>query len=139
MANEVTSFEGGCRCGQIRYTCSSTPTFTAHCHCRDCQYAAGGGFSTIVVVATSGVEMSGDLGGFTVTAESGNELTRKFCSNCGTPILTEMHSNPQFMVLKAGTLDDPSWLEPSVHIWTSSGQPWSESIGELPRFEKSPN
>lgn len=81
--------------------------------------------------------MSGDLGGFTVTADSGNALTRKFCTKCGTPILTEMLSNPQFMVLKAGTLDDPSWLKPTVHIWTSSGQPWTEDIGELPRFEKS--
>lgn len=138
MANEGASFKGGCRCGQIRYTCSSTPAFTAHCHCRDCQYASGGGFSTIVVVAAAGVEMSGDLGGFTVTAESGNKLTRKFCSNCGTPIMTEMHSNPQSIVLKAGTLDDPSWLKPAVHIWMSSGQPWTEEMDELPKFAKNP-
>ena len=83
--------------------------------------------------------MTGDLQGYTVTAESGNELTRKFCPTCGTPIMTELLSNPQVMVLKAGTLDDPSWLEPAMHMWTASGQPWCEAIDALPRFEKSPN
>ncbi len=138
MTEERTTFDGGCRCGQVRYSVASAPMFSAHCHCRDCQYASGGGFSTIVGVPTDAVEMSGELGGYTVTAESGNQLTRKFCLNCGTPMLTELHSNPQMMVLKAGTLDDPSWLKPSIHIWTGSGQPWTEELSELPKFSKNP-
>ena len=28
------------------------------------------------------------------------------------------------MFLRAGTLDDPSWLRPTVHFWTRSAQPW---------------
>ena len=139
MTTESASFSGGCRCGHVKYTCDSEPMFTAHCHCRDCQYASGGGFSTIVGVATDSVSMEGDLSGFTVTAESGNQLTRKFCPKCGTPILTQLHSNEQMMVIKAGTLDDPSWLKPAMHIWTSSGMPWSEELGVLPKFEKNPS
>lgn len=139
MENQVESFEGGCRCGEVRYKCSSAPMFTAHCHCRDCQYASGGGFSTIVGVSTSSVEMQGELGGYTVTAESGNQLTRKFCPRCGTPILTELHSNQQMMVLKAGTLDDPSWLKPAMHIWTGSGLPWTGELDAIPKYEKNPS
>ncbi|MYD42901.1 MAG: GFA family protein [Gammaproteobacteria bacterium] len=139
MPEQASTFEGGCRCGQVRYTCHSPPLFSAHCHCRDCQYASGGGFSTIVGVPTEAVKMTGELGGFKVTAESGNELTRKFCRTCGTPILTELHSNDQMMVLKAGTLDDPSWLRPAMHIWTASGQPWTEEMGTIPKFEKNPS
>jgi hypothetical protein len=26
--------------------------------------------------------------------------------------------------IKAGTLDDTSWLKPQVHLWTKSRQPW---------------
>ena len=26
--------------------------------------------------------------------------------------------------IKAGTLDDASWLKPQVHLWTKSRQPW---------------
>ena len=137
---EITSaFEGGCRCGDVRYACSSEPMFTAHCHCRDCQYASGGGFSTILGVPSADVQINGELSGFTVTAESGNQLTRKFCPKCGTPILTQLHSNEHMLVLKAGTLDDPGWLKPAIHIWTASGQPWTEDIGTLPKFEKNPS
>ena len=42
------------------------------------------------------------------------------------------------IVLKAATLDDPSWLRPTMHIWRESGQPWAEVDAELPSFEKNP-
>lgn len=138
MSEQAESFTGGCRCGKVTYTCDSAPMFAAHCHCRDCQYASGGGFSTIVGVATAKLTLNGDLAGFTVTAESGNQLTRKFCPTCGTPMLTQLHSNEQMTVLKAGTMDDPSLIKPGMHIWTSSGQPWTEELGVLPKFDKNP-
>jgi hypothetical protein len=28
------------------------------------------------------------------------------------------------MIIKAGTLDDKSWIKPNTHIWTQSAQPW---------------
>jgi hypothetical protein len=28
------------------------------------------------------------------------------------------------MIIKAGTLDDKSWLKPNMHLWTNSAQPW---------------
>ena len=136
MNTAVETFEGGCRCGKVRYKCSSPPRVALHCHCRDCQYASGGAFSTIVVCDKSAVELSGELNGFTVTADSGNQLTRKFCPTCGSPILTELSPKADVLVLKAGTLDDPSWLKPTLNIWKSSGQPWCEEINDLPKFEK---
>lgn len=139
MTEEATGFSGGCRCGQVRYECDEMPFFCSHCHCRDCQYASGGAYSTIVGVRTDAVSMTGELGGYTVTSDAGNQLTRKFCTKCGTPILTELHSNPAMLVLKAATLDDPSWLKPTMHIWTSSSQPWAEIGTALPVHEKQPS
>ena len=139
MPESEFSFEGGCRCGSVRYTCNAEPIFVGHCHCRDCQYASGGAYSSIVGVPTAAVDMTGDLAGFTVTADSGNELTRKFCPTCGSPILTELLSNPSMLVLKAGTLDDSSWLKPAMHIWRGSSPEWAETSGKLPEFEKSPS
>lgn len=132
------NFEGGCRCGAVRYTCSAEPMFTAHCHCRDCQYASGGPYSTVVGVAATALEMRGDMSSYTVDAESGNQVTRSFCPVCGSPILSELSANPAMKVLKAGTLDDPSWLKPMMHIWTDSSQPWAETSPDLPKMAKSP-
>ena len=135
MASE---FSGGCRCGQISYTSSAEPMFTGHCHSRDCQYASGGAYSTIVGVPTDAFALEGKLASYTVDTDSGNQVTRRFCPTCGTPILSELSASPAMTVLKAASLDDPSWLTPAMHIWTASGQPWAETSPDLPKFAKNP-
>ena len=45
---------------------------------------------------------------------------------------------PELFVVKAGSLDDPSWLVPSAHIWTRSAQPWALVDDGLPRFDTNP-
>src|ERR1043165_7113948 len=49
----VAPFQGGCRCGAIRYEVSSEPLAVMNCYCRDCQYASGGGFSTGLPIPTA--------------------------------------------------------------------------------------
>lgn len=134
----TNQFSGGCRCGKVRYQCSAAPMFTGHCHCRDCQYASGGAYSTIVGVATAALSLQGELSGYAVDTDSGNQVTRKFCPTCGTPMLSELSANAAMTVLKAATLDDPSWLKPAMHIWTASGQPWAETSPATPTFQKNP-
>lgn len=46
----VAPFAGGCRCGAVRYEVSSEPVAFMLCHCRDCQYFAGGELAAIAVV-----------------------------------------------------------------------------------------
>lgn len=132
-------FSGGCRCGAVRYDCAAAPMFTGNCHCRDCQYASGGAYSTIVGVPTEALALTGELATYTVRAESGNRVTRKFCPQCGSPILSALSANPGMTVLKAATLDDPGWLRPAMHIWTERGQPWAETSPTSPKFEKNPS
>lgn len=131
-------FSGGCRCGKVRYECGAAPMFVGHCHCRDCQYASSGAYSTILGVPTDSLTLSGELAGHTVDTDSGNQVTRRFCPSCGSPILSELSANAAMRVLKAATLDDPSWLKPAFHIWTASSQPWAETSPQQPRFDKSP-
>ena len=132
-------FSGGCRCGAIRYTCSAEPVMVANCHCRDCQYASGGGASTVALVPRPAIEIEvGEVSRFSVVAENGKQVTRQFCGVCGSPLFSELESMPQLFVVKAGSLDDPSWLVPGAHIWTRSAQPWSLADDGLPRFETNP-
>ncbi|NIM73290.1 MAG: GFA family protein, partial [Gammaproteobacteria bacterium] len=40
--------------------------------------------------------------------------------------------------VKPGTLDDTRWLEPDMHIWTCSKQPWVIIPEGAERHEKNP-
>ena len=54
---------------------------------------------------------------------------------CGTPVFSGLSGGP-LQVIKAGTLDDPSWLKPALEIWTDSAQPWAPratGIAQMPR------
>ena len=128
---------GGCLCGAVRYTCSEAPLTAYHCHCRDCQKASGSAFATCLLMKESAVRLtSGEPRQFEVETDSGNRLTRLFCGNCGSQLFSKISQYPKLRVVKAGTLDDPSWLKPERHIWTSSMQPWLGLDDQLPCFAK---
>src|SRR5690242_483951 len=64
------------------------------------------------------------LASYADKGESGKPLSRKFCRNCGSSLATETEALPGAIIIKAGTLDDKSWLKPNYHLWTNSAQPW---------------
>jgi hypothetical protein len=58
-----------------------------------------------------------------------------FCGDCGTRLYNEPESRPDMLVVKPGTLDDTSWLNPVGEIWTRSRQPWIPLPPGSPCFE----
>lgn len=139
-----TPFSGGCVCGAVRYECAAEPIATINCHCRDCQKTSGSQMSTNVLVSKSGFKLQkGTPKFYSFTADSGNMVERQFCGNCGTPLFMELKAMPDVWVLKASSLDDPSWLKPAMHIYCDSAQPWDPiqnlpADSDLPRHGKMP-
>ena len=129
---------GGCRCGAVRYTAASEPIATRICWCRDCQYFAAGSGTVNVVFAAEAVRLTGPLKAFESAADSGNRMTRQFCTRCGTPVTSAAASRPHLLILRAGTLDDPSVVKPAMTIWTDSAPPWACIDPDLPRVAKQP-
>ncbi len=42
-------------------------------------------------------------------------------------------------MIRAGTLDDRSWLSPAMEIYCDSAQPWVQLGGGMQRFPKMPS
>jgi len=134
----VAPFQGGCRCGAVRYECSSEPVAVMECHCRDCQYASGGASTVAVVVPRGALTVSkGTPKSFAVAGDSGGTVARFFCAECGSPLYSAPSAGP-FQVIKAGSLDDPGWLTLGGAIYTSSAQPWAHIDPNKMKFEKMP-
>jgi len=111
-------------CGSVRYSSDAQPKMTAICHCRSCQKAGGCGYSVIVAVPTDSIPLEGAPRSYATVGTSGQPVTRRFCSDCGSPCFAEAAAFAGLSFIKGGSRDDPSWLEPTLHIWCDSAQPW---------------
>ena len=120
----MPAISGSCLCGAIRYTCSSEPALTAFCHCRSCQKAGGGGYSVNVAVASASLDVEGTPQTYRTVGTSGQTVERRFCAGCGSPLFTDAEAFRGLTFVKGGSLDDASWIEPTLHIWCDSAQPW---------------
>jgi len=82
------------------------------------------------------LNVHGETRRYESAADSGNMMQRTFCPACGTPMFSESAGRPNLIVVRAGTLDDPSIAKPEMIIWTSSAPAWAVFNPDLPRFEK---
>ena len=128
---------GGCQCGAIRYEISEAPLLVYTCHCRDCQRLTSSAFSMGVVISEQALRLSGaEPRRLQRTADSGRVNTRLVCPDCGTWICGLPRDGVHRV--RAGTLDDTSWLRPTRHIWTIRKQPWITFPEDDEVFEKGP-
>ena len=130
-------FEGGCYCGQLRYRFEGEPLFQGQCHCRECQYISGGSPNMALGLPHDGFGYTqGEPAKFT-RDDLETPVTRDFCASCGTHILARP---PQFpgVVLKVGTMDDPSVFSPQMAIFTCDAQPFHHIADGVAQFERTP-
>jgi hypothetical protein len=131
-------FSGGCACGAIRYTCAAKPIVAWKCHCRDCQRASGGAFTSVFYVAKSALTVTGEIKYYEAQTKSGNTNSRGFCPGCGSPLCALPSVLPTFVGLFIGSLDEPSRVRPTMELWTVSAQPWDYLNPTLSKVETQP-
>jgi hypothetical protein len=117
---------GQCLCGAVRYKIEGELQMCGVCHCKNCQRQAGSAYSVLFGVADDDIEISGELTTYEDHGDSGNVVYRHFCGTCGSPVKTSLPTQPDMAYIKAGTLDDTSLVDPQIHFWTRSKQPWVE-------------
>ncbi|KAF2110697.1 Mss4-like protein [Lophiotrema nucula] len=129
--------EGGCMCGNIRYTVEGEPVGTALCHCRDCRKISGSTYSSNAIYPEDGFKLvKGSPKKHVKTADGGNEITSFFCGDCGSTMWRDTASFAGNKVIKVGTLDDDNALkthEPKIELFTPTRVPW---VPEIPGAEQ---
>lgn len=128
----------GCLCGAVRVTIDAEPLLARTCWCRLCQYLAAGNATVNVVFPAEVVTIEGEVRWHDAIADSGNAMQRGFCPQCGTPLFSKSSARPQFLIVRAGALDDPELMAPQGTIWTSAAPSWACFDPELPQFERQP-
>jgi hypothetical protein len=129
----MAGITGGCLCGRVRYVATGDPVFSGICHCRNCQRYTGSAFEAFIAMPTASVSTTGELKTFEHPGGSGRPVYRHFCPNCGSGVINVVPHAGLTAVL-AGTLDDPAVFAPTMEIWCSSAQPWTQTTGERTKF-----
>jgi hypothetical protein len=116
---------GGCVCGETRYALNAAPLIAYACHCHDCQKRSGSAFALSLLVRSGDVSVTGDLEVIAMTAPSGRRVDHHVCPRCRFRLFGRGPASPDFTTLRAGTLDDTSWIAPIAQTWVDSALPWA--------------
>jgi len=131
-------FSGGCLCGSVRYKVSSDPSFVLNCHCEDCRRSTGSVYGTNVFVDEDKVHITGEVSLYVHTADSGNEMTKRFCPNCGTLLFGNSSGRQNSVSIRAGTIDQFDLIKPQMNVFVAKKIESTPINDSLPRSEGMP-
>jgi len=114
----MSSHQGGCLCGAIRYEVSADPVRVTYCHCKYCQRSTGSAYAVEPIFPRSAFKIQ--TGAPTTysqpSAGSGKRVTANFCATCGTKLFLDLERFADVIAIYGGTFDDPNWFARSPDI-----------------------
>ena len=127
--------DGGCLCGQVRYSVSGAPFAAEYCHCRMCQKSSGS-------VTVSWMDFRVEQLTWTLKPpaeyRSSEYVRRGFCPDCGSTMSFRDTRHPNYITLAIASLDDPNLVKPTYHIYTESQVEWLNIDDNCNRFRQGP-
>jgi hypothetical protein len=130
---------GRCYCGAIRYQAKGDAIFKGQCHCRECQYISGGHPNVVMAMPEAGFGYTKGAAKPFRRSDLADPVTREFCAECGTHLLSRTSRLPGAVLLKVGTFDDPSVFGgPQMVIFTVDKQNFHHVPDGVPAFERTP-
>lgn len=130
---------GGCYCGKVRYEAEGDPLMRGLCHCRECQYYSGGAANVALAMPSAGFRYtSGEPKGYS-RDDLENPVTREFCPDCGTSLVSRPPAVPDLVIIKAGTLDNPAdYGKPDFAFYCADRQEFQYLPDDMPTFDQFP-
>jgi hypothetical protein len=123
----------------VRFVVEAMPLLVYACHCRECQRWSGSAFGMSMPVKTEAFAITrGRPKHWRRTGASGIESAYWFCGRCGGQVFGQRRVRPEIASVRAGTLDDTSWVRPIAHVCMSSAQPWEPMPNDVECFDTMP-
>ena len=130
---DMSSVEGSCLCGAVRFRAATEIRRVVNCHCGLCRRMNGSAFSSYAVVPYSALEVVGssDLGAYAVTQRA----TKHYCRRCGTPLFNLNSRYAGACMLYLGAIENCSDFAPALNVYCESMLSWLETVTSLEGFQ----
>jgi hypothetical protein len=128
--------EGGCLCGAVRYAIEGEPINSGICHCETCRRVASAPRLPFIGVPSAAFRFTR---GAPVDFASSPSVIRSFCGQCGSPLTYRRDGAPDELDVMTVSLDDPSAVPPTFHIWVSEALDWDCLAADLPAYPRTDN
>ena len=115
-------WEGGCRCGAVRFRVTAPPLLSSACHCTGCQRMTASAYTLSLSLHRDGFEITQ---GAPVLGGTRNPPMHYHCPDCKSWMFTQPPDLDWFMNLRTTMLDDHAWAAPYVEIYRKEGFPWA--------------
>jgi len=121
--------QGGCFCGAIRYELDPTGGLIVNCHCTMCRKTSGAPYVTWIIVARDRFKLVAGEPGVLRSSDHGS---RRFCTQCGTPITFTTTKRPENVDVTVGSLDDPAPCAPTEDVYIEGKLEWVHGLESPP-------
>lgn len=130
---QVGTHHGHCLCSVVSFEIMGPLTTPAACHCAMCRRWHGA-LGTYTSVSLARISLSGNEN--VVWYRSSNSAERGFCKICGSKLFWR-NVGSDSIDITMGTLDTPTNLEISKHIWVTFKGDYYDIADCLPQFNGS--
>lgn len=127
-------WEGGCRCGGVRFRVTAPPFLSSACHCTGCQRMTASAFTLSLGVPRDGFEVTR---GEPVLGGVGDPPMHYHCPTCKSWVFTRPVEPAYFVNVRTTMLDDHAWAQPYVELYRGEGFAWA-ATGAKHSFEGMP-
>ncbi|GHA31797.1 hypothetical protein GCM10007989_29830 [Devosia pacifica] len=122
-------YEGGCRCGAVRYKVEGAPQIVGLCHCAECRKETGSAFLHYA---------DWPMDRFSVEGRYETYDGRSFCPRCGGTLfhLSEEESRAEIAIASLDAA--PSAFTPHREGWIKRRESWLTACPEAEQFKEDP-
>ncbi|MBL4866441.1 MAG: GFA family protein [Pseudomonadales bacterium] len=131
----INIHKGSCQCGSVQYQFTNNPFDCCYCHCSVCQKLTGsamgayGSVHTQDFLWTQGEELLS-------LYQQKETTTRKFCSKCGSYLITTHSADPDNLFISLGALDSLIDSAPEFRQFVGSKAVWDKYENKLPEHNE---
>jgi hypothetical protein len=135
MSDWKLPWEGGCRCGELRFRVTQPPLLGNACHCAGCQKMSASAYALTLSLHEDGFEVTK---GEPVLGGLRKEPRHHHCPACKSWVFTRTSEVPWLVNLRPTMLDDHAWFAPFADFHTGEGLAWART-GAPHSFETVPS